>query len=74
MTTAIRQWFRTHRYRVAIRELTALSSAELRTLGIAPSQINHLALEVSQNQSAYAHRTIIAVAALAGLVAVWGIS
>ena len=28
MTTAIRQWFRTHRYRVAIRELTALSSID----------------------------------------------
>ena len=73
MTTAICRWLRTHRYRVATRELMALSSTELRTLGIAPSQINHLALEVSQNEAAYAHRTIIAVVALAGVVAVWGI-
>ena len=74
MTTAVRQWFRTHRYQVAVRELNALSSTELRTLGIAPSQINHLALEVSQNDASYAHRPIIALATLVGLVAVWGIS
>ena len=74
MTSEICRRFRTRRYRVAIRELTALSSTELRTLGIAPSQINHLALEVSQNEAAYAPRTIIAVAILAGLVGVWGIS
>lgn len=74
MTTAVCRWFRTQRYRVAVRELSALSSTELRALGIAPSQINHLALEVSRNEAAYAHRPIIALTALAVLVAAWGIS
>ena len=48
MTTAIRNWIQSHRYQITIRQLEALSAEELRVLGIAPSQIEHLAVEVSR--------------------------
>ena len=44
MSTAIRNWVQAHRYQATLRQLQALSSDELRALGIAPSQIDHLAL------------------------------
>jgi uncharacterized protein YjiS (DUF1127 family) len=47
MPTAIRNWVQSHRYQITIRQLQALSAEELRALGIAPSQIEHLATEVS---------------------------
>jgi len=48
MTTAIRNWVQTYRYQETMRQLLALSSEELRALGIAPSQIEHLAVQVSR--------------------------
>ena len=48
MPTAIRNWVQSHRYQITIRQLEALSAEELRVLGIAPSQIEHLATEVSR--------------------------
>ena len=51
MSTAIRKWVQSHRYQVTIRRLQALSAEELRALGIAPAQIEHLALEVSRAAS-----------------------
>ena len=71
MTTAIGQLVQSRRYRAMIRQLTALPSTELRALGIAPSQIDHLALELSLAQKADAPRTIIALLALGGLIVFW---
>lgn len=51
MTATVRRWVQTHRYQETIRQLQALSAEELRVLGIAPSQIEHLALEVSRAAS-----------------------
>ena len=48
MTTAIRRWAQSHRYQATLRQLRALPSEELRALGIAHSQIEHLAVEVSR--------------------------
>ena len=48
MCTAIRQWVQAHRYQETMRQLCSLSTQELRTLGITPSQIEHLALEASR--------------------------
>ena len=48
MSTAIRNWVQTHRYQQTIRQLQALSTQDLRALGIAPTQIEHLAAEVSK--------------------------
>ena len=47
MSTMIRNWVQAHRYQETVRQLQALSAQELRALGIAPSQIEHLAAEVS---------------------------
>jgi len=51
MTAVIRRWVECHRYQETIRQLRALSSRELSALGIAPSQIEHLALEASRASS-----------------------
>ena len=48
MASAIRNWVQTQRYQEIVRQLSALSPAELRALGIAPSQIDHLAREASR--------------------------
>jgi len=48
MTTAIRSWRRSRRYRALVRELSALSACELTLLGIVPSQIGRLAFEASR--------------------------
>ena len=71
MTTAIGRLVQSRRYRAMVRQLTALPSTELRALGIAPSQIDHLALELSLAQKGDAPRTIIALLALGGLIAFW---
>ena len=73
MTTEIRQWVQSHRYRALVRHLKALPSNDLRALGIAPSQINHLAFEVSRTESSHIHRTIIALLSVSALVAFWAI-
>ena len=49
MTATVRRWVQCHRYQETIRQLQALSPAELRALGIAPSQIDHLALAASRS-------------------------
>ncbi len=49
MTTAIRSWTQSHRYQATVRQLKALSSSELQALGIAPAQIEHLAIEASRS-------------------------
>jgi uncharacterized protein YjiS (DUF1127 family) len=72
MATAIRRWVQSHRYRVVVRQLKALSPADLRALGIARSQINYLALEVSRVENTQTRRTIIALLAVAGLIGLWG--
>jgi uncharacterized protein YjiS (DUF1127 family) len=51
MSTAIRKWVQSHCYQATIRQLQALSAQDLRALGIAPSQIEHLATEVSRAAS-----------------------
>jgi uncharacterized protein YjiS (DUF1127 family) len=48
MTKAIRSWQQTRRFRAAVRELKALSTRELRALGIPAADINRLALEASR--------------------------
>ena len=48
MTAAIRRWTQTYRYETTLRALRVLSPAELQALGVAPSQFEHLALEVSR--------------------------
>ena len=48
MTKAIRSWCQSRRYRATVRELKALSAAELRVLGIRESEIAHLALAASR--------------------------
>jgi uncharacterized protein YjiS (DUF1127 family) len=48
MSTAIRNWVQSHRYQATLRELQALSSNELRALGIARSRIEHFAREASR--------------------------
>lgn len=73
MTTEIRRWVQSHRYRVLVRQLKALPSTDLRALGIGPAQINHLAFEVSQTECAHTHRTIVVLLAVVALFAVWGI-
>ena len=47
MTQAFRSWRKRHRYTATVRALQALSASDLNALGITPSQIPHLALEVS---------------------------
>jgi uncharacterized protein YjiS (DUF1127 family) len=47
MNTLIRTWLRARRYRAALRQLTALSPADLSALGIVPMEIDRLAREVS---------------------------
>ena len=49
ITTAIRRWAQSHRYQAMLRQLRALPSADLRALGISPSQIEHLAIEASRS-------------------------
>ena len=71
MTTTIGLLVQSRRYRAMVRQLTALPSTELRALGIAPSQIDHLALELSLAQKGDAPRTIIALLALGGLITFW---
>jgi uncharacterized protein YjiS (DUF1127 family) len=48
VSTAIRRWVQTHRYRETVRQLRALAPSELRSLGISPNQIESLALRASQ--------------------------
>ena len=71
MTTAIGLLVQSRRYRALVRQLTALPYTELTALGIAPSQINHLALEVSLAPKAHALTPIIALLALGGLITSW---
>ena len=71
MTTDISSWRRDRRFRAIVSELKALSPGDLRTLGIARSQINHLALELSIVEHSQAHRPIIALAAIFGLIGLW---
>ena len=73
MTTAI-QWRESHRHRAIARQLSSLPPAELRSLGIERSQIDHLALEMSLLEHTHGHRPIIALGVLIGLTAVWGFS
>ena len=44
MTATVRRWIQTHRYRETVRQLRSLTTAELRALGIAPTQIDRLAM------------------------------
>ena len=55
MIVAIHRWLQSHRYRVIIRQLRSLSGPELSTLGIAPSQIEHLAFEASRADAWRSH-------------------
>ena len=71
MITVIGRLVQSRRYRAMVRQLTALPSTELRALGIAPSQIDHLALEVSLAPKAHALTPILALLALGGLIASW---
>jgi uncharacterized protein YjiS (DUF1127 family) len=48
MTATVRRWVQTHRYEETVRQLQALSAAELQALGITPSQIEHLALQATR--------------------------
>lgn len=48
MTIAIRSWRRTRRFRALVRELKAMSSADLAALGINPAEIGRLAFAASQ--------------------------
>ena len=48
MTKFIRKWSRARRYRATLRQLKSLSLRELRALGIAPTEIDHLAFAASQ--------------------------
>jgi uncharacterized protein YjiS (DUF1127 family) len=48
MHTMIRTWLQARRYRAALRQLTSLSPADLNALGIAPTEIDRLAREVSR--------------------------
>ena len=43
MSKFIRKWFRTRRYHTTVRRLNSLSPDELREMGIAPWDIDHLA-------------------------------
>ena len=43
MGMLIRNWLRTRRYHATVRRLNSLSSDELREMGIAPWDIDHLA-------------------------------
>ena len=71
MTTTIGLLVQSRRYRAMVRQRTALPSTELRALGIAPSQIDHLALEVSLAPKAHAFTPILALLAVGGLIASW---
>src|SRR3954468_5105639 len=51
MSTVIRNWVQTHRYQQTVRHLRALSPSEIQALGIDPSQMEHLAEEVSRTSS-----------------------
>jgi uncharacterized protein YjiS (DUF1127 family) len=73
MTTAIGRWVQSHRYRVMVRQLRSLPSTELRALGIAPSQIDHLAFRASLAEHTKTHRTIVVLLAVFGLIALWGL-
>jgi len=55
-----------------VRELKALSPGDLRALGIAGSEINHLALELSLVKHSEAHRALVALMAAVGLIGWWG--
>ena len=55
MIAEIHGWLQSHRYHVIIRQLRSLSGPELRTLGIAPSQIEHLAFEASRADTWRSH-------------------
>jgi uncharacterized protein YjiS (DUF1127 family) len=48
MNALIRTWLKARRYRAALRQLTSLSPADLNALGIAPTEIDRLAREVSR--------------------------
>lgn len=48
MSTVIRNWVQGRRYHQRVHHLRALSPAQLQALGIEPSQIEHLAQEVSR--------------------------
>ena len=48
MIRTIRKWSRARRYRALVRQLRALPARELRALGIAPAEIDHLAFAASQ--------------------------
>ena len=72
MTTDISSWRRDRRFRAMVGELKALSPGDLSTLGIARSQIDHIALELSLVEHSQAHRPIIALVAILGLIGLWG--
>ena len=69
MTTTIREWGQSHYYESTVRQLRALPATKLRSLGIAPSQIDHLALEASRAEHPRIHRVIIILLAVFGLLA-----
>jgi uncharacterized protein YjiS (DUF1127 family) len=48
MHTMIRTWLQARRYRAALRQLSSLSPADLHALGIAPTEIDRLARELSR--------------------------
>jgi hypothetical protein len=55
-----------------VRELKALSPGDLSALGIARSEINHLALELSLVKHSEVHRPVAALIAGVGLIGLWG--
>jgi uncharacterized protein YjiS (DUF1127 family) len=48
MPDTFRRWRAERRYRVTLRELRGLSERELRRLGIRPTEIRRLALDVAR--------------------------
>ena len=48
MIKMFRKWSRMRRYRVLIRQLRSTPASELHALGIAPEEIDRLALATSQ--------------------------
>lgn len=48
MTKAIRNWQQTRRFRGTVRQLTTLTSRELRALWIVPGEIERIALELAR--------------------------
>ena len=73
MTKALSSWRQDRRFCAMVRELKALSPGDLRALGIARSEINHLALELSLVKHSEVHRPLVALMAVVGLIGWWGL-